>query len=362
MSMSINIRRFKEYYGRYERIFIPGALLLGVIVDFVTFKSIAIGTSFLILGGHVVIVGASIFFMQWEKGQKGEKGQNIIRLFSPLTFQFSLGALLSASFIFYWFSGAFSISWPILGALGILMASNEVFRRSFQKPVVQLSVFYFALFSLGTLIFPYTFNTVDVSMFILSGFTSMGIITLYILFLSRVSDFVRLLRPHLAIGVLLVFTFMNAMYFLNVIPPIPLSLREAGVYHAVNRVGAQYQLIDEQTSFIDRLLPGQSIHMKKGERLYMYTAIFAPAKLTTPIFHQWQFYDRINKKWMNKDRLSFRISGGRDRGYRGYTLKTGVQEGKWRVRVETQTGQVLGRVGFTVRHVVEDTPTISVIK
>ena len=43
--------------------------------------------------------------------------------------------------------------------------------------------------------------------------------------------------------------------------------------------------------------------------------------------------------------------GGRDGGYRGYSIKNDVTAGKWRVNVKTGDGKLIGRVGFTVEDV-----------
>ena len=54
---------------------------------------------------------------------------------------------------------------------------------------------------------------------------------------------------------------------------------------------------------------------------------------------------------MSRSRVVFSIVGGRDGGYRGYSLKTNMESGWWRVRVETTRGQVLGQAQFTVETV-----------
>jgi hypothetical protein len=51
---------------------------------------------------------------------------------------------------------------------------------------------------------------------------------------------------------------------------------------------------------------------------------------------------------MTTDRLDYKIQGGRDGGYRGYTMKRNVQPGKWRVDVETNEGMILGRIPFNL--------------
>ena len=42
------------------------------------------------------------------------------------------------------------------------------------------------------------------------------------------------------------------------------------------------------------------------------------------------------------------IEGGRDGGYRGYSIKTNLPDGEWRCVVETEKGLVVGEVYFSV--------------
>lgn len=143
-----------------------------------------------------------------------------------------------------------------------------------------------------------------------------------------------------------VFAVMNVLYFMNVIPPIPLSLRDAGMYHDIVRADGAYTLVGEEESWSARLVPGQIIESALGDQVYAYTAIFAPIDFSTTIYHRRQVYDEVEHAWITRDRLSFTISGGRDAGYRGYSMKTSLTPGRWRVTVETARGQVLGRIPF----------------
>ena len=46
--------------------------------------------------------------------------------------------------------------------------------------------------------------------------------------------------------------------------------------------------------------------------------------------------------------VAYRLTGGRDGGYRGYTFKKNVQSGDWRINIKTEDGLLLGRVDFTI--------------
>jgi len=129
---------------------------------------------------------------------------------------------------------------------------------------------------------------------------------------------------------------------------VPLSIREAGIYHDVRRMGAAYALTGDDETSLERLWPGQTIRADGDGRIYAYAAIFAPTELETDIHHRWQWHDPSTETWIDSGRFSYGIRGGREEGYRGYTFKTGLAPGKWRVIVETARGQELGRIPFTL--------------
>jgi hypothetical protein len=49
--------------------------------------------------------------------------------------------------------------------------------------------------------------------------------------------------------------------------------------------------------------------------------------------------------------VAFNLSGGREEGYRGYSIKSDPEPGKWRVQVKTLTGQVIGELRFKIENV-----------
>jgi len=151
----------------------------------------------------------------------------------------------------------------------------------------------------------------------------------------------------------------NVLYFTNAIPPLPLSLKEAGVYHKIEKVGDKYLLEAEPSRWYEAYLRyNTKIHKAPGESVFVYSAVFAPTRFSTTILHEWEYYDEKTEHWVRSATFGFPITGGRDGGYRGFTLKESVEEGKWRVNVKTGDGKIIGRISFTVVEVPEPVPTI----
>ncbi len=328
----------------------PATLVVGFLVDYITFTSIQISITFTLLLVYWAIAGATIVFINLYDAGKLSQKFRYARLFAPLVIQFTFGALLGSSMVFYWLSGALSVSWPIIVIVAVLMVFNDIFRHYFLKTVVLASVYFFITFSLFSLILPFLFKSLSPWLFVIAGAVSIAIFYPYIKFLPLGIEAQYSKRPkkRLFIFVFSILGIMNFLYFANVIPPIPLSLREAGLYHSLNIEKGKYLMQAEPETFWESLTPEQALHVKPGQKVYFYTAIFAPAKLKTTIFHHWQYYNKATKEWENKDALSFDIAGGRKEGYKGYSFKSNLAPGTWRIFVKNERGQVLGRVKFDV--------------
>jgi hypothetical protein len=121
------------------------------------------------------------------------------------------------------------------------------------------------------------------------------------------------------------------------------------VFHSVRREGAVYSAIAEPQPLTTTLnLSRATMHVAPDQSLAVYSAVFAPIKLRTKIAHRWQLYDPKQKRWTLQSVVSFAISGGREGGYRGYTIKTHPKPGSWRVDIDTEDGRLIGRVAFEV--------------
>ncbi|MBT3230390.1 DUF2914 domain-containing protein [Candidatus Uhrbacteria bacterium] len=359
------ITKLKQFYKANERILIPTMLIFGVIVDFVTFRTIKISSAFIVLAIYWLIAGATIIFIHRSNGSE-QTHQNIVSkyysIIAPLVIQFTFGATLSASFIFYWFSGSFSVSWPFMFLIAILMIANEAFRKYYMRPMIQVSVYYFITLSLITLMLPYLFNSISAWIFALGGILSLMIGYLYLEMLASYAHRLQFIKKRLQVIALIIFGLMNLLYFTNLIPPIPLSLTEAGVYHHIERSNGGYILEAESQNLLEKMIPGEVIHVSEGEPVYVYSAIFAPFDLNTQIIHEWQHFDNDTKRWVTKDELGFTIYGGRDEGYRGFSQKSSLSEGFWRVNVQTSRGQTIGVVRFKIRFVDDEIKTEEVAR
>ena len=343
--MRINLGKLKVYYKRYEGVLIPLALFFGFATDILTFRLIEFTTSMLFLLGHLFFAGINIVAINYFKDNLPEmKVTSFWKLFAPLFVQFSFGNLFSGFLIFYSRSGSIFASWPFLLVVAGLLIGNEIARRYDVGPVVQMGAYFFALFAYFNLALPYIFTRLDLLMFLISGFLSLLLIAVFIHLLSGWIESVRKEKRALKITIGIVFLVMNFLYFTNLIPPIPLTLKEVDVYHHIERVNNDYIVITEECDGIIgcRFSRTRRHIFQEREPIYLYSAIYAPAGMTMGITHKWQVYDENEGSWVTEAEIPFDIIGGREMGFRGYSYYT-AYPGYGRVSIQTERGQTIGR-------------------
>jgi len=276
----------------------------------------------------------------------------------PVLIQFPIGGLFSGFVIFYTKSASFFTSWLFLAILVVLFVGNEFLHRRYERLVFQVSMFYFALLSYLVMLIPIIVGDINTGVFILSGLTSLFVIALLLQGVMRLfPDVYKRSAKTLVLSVGGIFILWNALYAANIIPPVPLALKDIGVYHSVVRTDGAYEVLGEAPVWFRFWRSTAYVfHRAPGSAAYCYSAVFAPTRITTDIYHVWMRQNAAGE-WIRESRIPFMIQGGRVAGYRGYTIKANLMPGNWRCVVETGKGQVVGEMRFRIED-VEDTPTL----
>lgn len=344
----------------YERFLMPATLLGGVFVDFITFTNISVRSAIMMLCAHLLLTAIVILLLNIRDDSKNALLQKLDP-FLPYVFQFSIGALLSASFVFYWFSGTLSVSWPFMILLAFLMLANESFRHYFEYIPAQVGVYFFACFSVSAIGLTFLLNSLSVWVFVMS--VAVGFIAAFVLLvcIARIQSKKIAYNDASVVVLFIAVCGMGLLYFSNLIPPIPLAIRDAGIAHSVTRVDRAYRLVSEVQPWWYSLIPGDIIHVKPGGKVYAFVSVFAPADLSVPIYHHWEYFNATEKQWESVNRVAYTIWGGRTDGYRGYSYTSHPRNGKWRVRIETERGQVLGQINLRI-HIVDEDPEVITIE
>ncbi len=272
------------------------------------------------------------------------------RPYYPYAIQFLLGGLFSAYAIFYSQSASLTGTAVFFAVLVALLVANELFRDRLSSLRLLVCLFALVCFSFLTFFLPVLTGVMHTLLFLLGAVLSLAA-TFWIVRLvyeglpDRPKSKVALVgAPPVALVAVLV-----GFYFLHWIPPVPLSMKFAGVYHKIGKTDGRYQLGFEEGAWYQFWKRSDDPFRGAGPA-HCFTAVFAPVALQTTIVHHWQYRPagRSDGTFATTDRIPMTISGGRETGYRGYTVKSRLDPGEWRVDVETREGRVIGRIGFHV--------------
>lgn len=344
-------KKFDVWFEKYDRHISSAGLLIGFIIDNLTLQRIDRVFDNTILLAYIFLSGFGLFVINmYEGGRLTHPFFVSLRKYVPLVIQYALGGLFSGFFIFYSRSATLGSSWLFILLLLLLLLGNEFLKKQYARLTFQISVYFVAVFSYLIFIVPILFNRLGAFMFILSGVFSLMFIYCFIWLINKVvPDRIRQAKRLIIFSISVIFVGMHVMYFTNIIPPIPLSLKEGGVYHAILRTSENAYLAEQEErrwyEFLDRYTDHT---ISAGQGAYVFSSIFAPTDIVVPIIHEWQLLNEVIDEWETKSRVQFTISGGRSDGYRGYTQKNDLSEGKWRVNITTKRGQTIGRVYFRV--------------
>jgi hypothetical protein len=213
-----------------------------------------------------------------------------------------------------------------------------------------LSLYFLAAFSFFIFFLPVVIKVMNTLTFLTGGLISLAVVgsIIYLFYRKEIFETKEKLKHHAGL-ILGLFLFFNLLYFLNWIPPVPLSMKYAGVYHKVNRNGDVYSLKQEKPEWYQFFKTDDSnFNYVEGDTVYCFAAVFAPTDLRKKILHHWQFYSEKEGEWFTSDRRGYELHGGREGGYRGYSFKRNVKPGEWRVDIITEDDLLLGRIDFEI--------------
>ena len=343
--------RVKFFYNNTKKYQPVVAFFAGFTWDSFTLTRIDLVLDNLIMFSYIVLAGLFIYLYNLVEEKSLDRAFFLrYKDWYPNIIQFFFGGLFSAYVVYYFQSASFTKNWLFVLLLILLLVSNEFIKNRLSNFIFQLSLYYLAVFSFFIFYLPVLFGTINAFIFIISGIVSSLFVTglIYLLF-KKLEESLRPRLKNLIIALLSIYLLFNIFYFTNMIPPVPLSLKEAGIYHDVVREDDQYILKYEKGKWYEFFKDSDKVfHYSPGDVVFCFASVFAPTNLDTRIYHHWHYYDEIRDKWLTSDRTNYQITGGRDGGYRGYTNKRNIKPGLWRVDVENEREQVLGSLSFEI--------------
>ena len=346
--------RFERWMARHpalRRNLSLAMFVTGFVWDSVTLNRIDHLLDNLVLLAYLAVLAGMIVLVL--RAQAGALASERLRGFARhyrFILQFFLGGLLAKYVVFYFKSASWTRTSVFLALLVVLLIGNQFFDHRLDNPNLLAVLFFFCLLSFLAFFLPVITSRIDPALFIASGLVSLALSLA--LFAAAPGPVFR----KAAICIAVTYAIVNSLYFANLIPPVPLALQSAGIFHGVKRVGEGYEVEHVPAPWYrfwrrwdDPFL------LAAGESAYCYSAIFAPRGIRVPVRHRWSRWD-ARSGWVETDTIRFEVVGGREGGFRGFTRKNLVDPGPWRVELETERGQILGRVDFRIMRVESHAP------
>ena len=352
--------------------FMPAVyFLLGVAYDTFTLTRIDRLQDNLILLLYLVLLGALIVLTGRWGTTPGETHEfahpsGFARLlvrsrpYYPNVMQFLLGGLFSAYAVYYSRSASLTSTGVFLGMLVLLLVANEFLRSRLSNLRLLVSLYALVCFSFFTFFLPVMIGSIGTWIFLLGAVMSVGatLRVVQLIYQQNSERTKRERRVTAAPGVVLI-GLLVGFYFLNWIPPVPLSMKFGGIYREIQRKGDQFVLTYDRNWY--EIWKRSEDPFQANEPIYCFTAIFAPVALDTTVYHHWYFRSDSGKPFTHADKIPIKISGGREGGYRAYTFKQRLDPGDWRVDVETEDGRLIGRVPVRVEERSDPSRTVRTV-
>ncbi|MGE5491583.1 MAG: DUF2914 domain-containing protein [Actinomycetota bacterium] len=306
---------------------------------------------FWVLGGY--LLGAAVF-IYWlarrdflshvppeeVEGMRG-RWNSLVWQAPYLLVQFFFGGIFSALFILYFKSSNHIGAWLMALFLGGLLVGNEFMKERYGRRFTTV----WGLFGLNAIllfnfVLPHLAGSLHPGWFYLS--TGLG---------GALAHGLRWISPGRPGRILPAWCVAGALVLawnLDMIAPVPLVNREVVIGHNFDRTPGRFALRVEKPPFWQFWRDwGRTVHVPEGERIYGVSAVFAPLGVTAPLEHRWEYRDP-SSGWRQLYQARFSASGGRERGFRGYSYVTNPKPGEWRLVVATQDGRTIAVQPVTV--------------
>ena len=326
-----------------QRLFPPLAFFGGFVWDALTIGQRVQAMDLWILGGFLLGAGLLVLWLAWRAAGNlatpagdGLRGRvaTVVWQAPYLLLQFFFGGIFSALFILYFKSSGHLGTWLTAILLGALLVGNEFIGKQYGQRFTLI----WALFALNAILLsnfalPHALGSLDPLWFYVS--TVAGALLAHGLWRLAPGRPGRIFPAWVLVGALLL------AWRLDMIAPVPLVKQDMAVGHAFVREGDSFALQVEPASWWQFWRDQASlVHVAEGGKLYGVSAVFAPMGVMAALEHRWEFHE--SGGWRQVYRNRFHSTGGRERGFRGYSWVLNPRPGEWRFIVATQDGRTIG--------------------
>lgn len=257
---------------------------------------------------------------------------------------FLFGTLLNVYTLFYFRSASGLLHAAFFAVVVGFLLANELPRFRRLGFLFRLALYSFCLTSYFAYLFPVLAGFLSPWLFVLASLASLIPLGALLWQVARWGGGLEARRGAWAGGA--VQTLLVGLYFLHAIPPVPLSVKQIGVYHQVERDELKWRLSYLPTwKWWSR--GDERFLARPGDKIHVFVRIFAPTNFRDRVSIRWS-YREPERGWVPSDAIPLAIFGGREEGFRGHAFKSNFQPGDWKVEVISDDGRRVGSLNFSV--------------
>jgi hypothetical protein len=362
------LQRLAPVFLRAKAAFPAVAFFGGFLWDAATLGRSIQALDLYILLGYQVVAGAILIWMGRRGAMHGSAGEAPVTGEAPVAggtafskalawmredgpafaLQFLFGSVFSALTIFYFLSSSYLPGFLLVIGLVALLVLNEFLESQYHRFTITWTLYGVSNILFLNFALPHVVGSIHPIWFFLSTAAGVGIV----LGLKRLSPNARGSTWPIVAGALI----LVLLFLINAIPPVPLVKKRMVICRGLERIDGQYVGEMEKPPIYAFWRNSESVVRRRGnEKVFCFTSVFLPTGIQTTLYHTWSYLDPRKDKWVQTSHIGFPIHGGRQDGFRGYTNKQSLSPGRWEVRVETESGRVLGTIHFRVEAAVDST-------
>jgi hypothetical protein len=346
--------RLRAFKGRNDGLVMSLFFVGGFLFDAVMLSRIDEPPMLIQQGLYLLVCGALLAGTEWVELRKVEPPGWLRKPwhYAEHVLHFMLGTLLNAYSIFYFQSASGFTAVGLLVVVAALLALNELPRFRRFGPLVLHALYSICLTSYFAYLFPVLMGRIRPWMFYLAVAAATVPLAAHVLLLLRWGKGHRLVARHAipGFGVQALFVLL---YALRVAPPVPLAIKQIGIYHDVQREPGGWRLFHQQPSWKFWQNGDQDFLARPGDKLFCFARIFAPRHFHDGVSIVW-FHHEPRQGFRLVHRLPLSVSASSAVGFGTDAYLTEPAPGDWRVEIQSEDGRTIGQLGF---HVTADPST-----
>ncbi len=337
-----------NFYNKNQRWLPASFFILGFLFDILTIDRIDSLLQSIQQAAYLLILAVLLFYTLKEQKKIKPLPDKWMRYwkYHEIALQFFFGNLLSSFTLFYFKSASFLNSFVFIIFIVALLILNEISDKFKYRFYLYIFMYTLCVASFWIYVIPSLLGFIGALPFILSMLTSSIFLFAIYNTINKKLQFDLSLKKNIIIPAATIKCILISFYFFNILPPLPLSLKYIGVFHDIKKDSGNYIATYTRPWWKFWQNGDQTFLARSGDKIFTFVSVYSPTGFKEQLRVKW--FLRGKRKWELQDTIPLDIYGGREAGFRGFTMKSNYTPGIWRVQIETSDNREIGRLYFDI--------------